>query len=331
MLGPEDIKRQSKNAYKQWATQWREQAKENGKWPMKSMVQFENIGIGKAVLCVANGYSVEVEIETIKAQQDKVDILCCDKSLGHLLRNGIKPTYCLVADANVNYEKYLKPYEAQLSDTILFLNVCANPKWADNGNWKDRFFFCNADVLGSEKEFGALSGCPNVVPAGTNVSNALVVMLTQSDNTGRRNFFGYDKILLIGFDYCWAPDGKYYAFDENAEGKANYMRHAYTLDHRGKICYSSQNLIFSAQWLATYVTSFKLPVIQCTDRTVFGLGRKRGILSEQMNYSFRPDDRDRAKRVIELRRKLSEQIKDFDTQILEMSRDHYYSYLRSLS
>lgn len=329
MISKDDIRRQSERAYGQWCKQWREHATINSKWPMKPMTDFEHVGIGRAVLCVGNGYSFEEEIETIKAYAKNVDIMCCDKSLGHLLANGIRPTYCNVADANVNYEKYLKPYEDQLSDTVLIMNVCANPLWAEKGNWKDRYFFCVMDVLKSEHEFTKISGCPNTMAAGTNVSNGMVIALTQSDNKGRRNFFGYDKILLIGFDYSWAEDGKYYSFDRDAGGKRNYMRHSYLMDMRGMPVYSSTNLIFSARWLDDYVKSFKLPVVQCTRRSVFTTG-KPSILSEQMQYSFRPENREKVKRVLELRKMVIQKKKEYEAELTQIGRDHHYSYIKSI-
>lgn len=329
-LSAEDVKNQSDRAYGQWKAQWREHAKIHSKWPMKSMADFENSGVGRAALCVGNGFSFEEEIETIKKFGDRVDIICCDKSLGRLLDHGIEPTFCLVADANVNYEKYLKPYEKKVGNTIFMGNVCANPAWAEKGNWKDRYFFAVMDVLKSEIEFCATSRCPNVMAAGTNVGNSLVIALTQCDNNGRRNYFGYDKILLIGFDFCWSPDGKYYAFDEDGGGKGNYMRHAYLLDRRGLPCYSSSNLIFSARWLDQYIRAYHLPVVQCTKRTVFGTG-KSGILSEQMQYRFRTEDGARIKRLLEIRKFALEQKKKADLELQQLGKDHYYSFLNSVS
>ena len=82
-MDDEAVRKQSESAYKQWSKQWREQSKYHSKHAMKSWDVFENIGIGKPVVCVANGWSTELEIETLKANQGNVDILCCDKSLGH--------------------------------------------------------------------------------------------------------------------------------------------------------------------------------------------------------------------------------------------------------
>src|SRR4051812_18336632 len=108
-MNPQLIKEQSNAAMKQWADQWREHCKIHSSFPQKGFDEYENIGVGKAVLCIANGYSLEENISTIQENQRNVDILACDKTLGHLIDHGIVPTYVLVCDANVDYEKYMAP------------------------------------------------------------------------------------------------------------------------------------------------------------------------------------------------------------------------------
>ncbi|MBK8260142.1 MAG: DUF115 domain-containing protein [Nannocystis sp.] len=328
-MNTEAIKQQSNAAYKQWAEQWRAHAREHSKFKQPTFEKFENIGVGRAVLCVANGYSFEEEIETIKLHQDKVDIMACDKTLGNLIDNGVTPTYCMVCDANVDAEKYLEKWKDKLSGTTLFINVCANPEWTKRGNWKEVVFFSNRDVIDSHLEFAKLSGCPNFIPAGTNVSNAMVILLTQSDNEGRQNVFGYDKILLIGFDYSWRFDGKYYAFDEDAGGKANYMRHVYTVTPNGNFCYTSGNLTFSMDWLKTYINAFKLPVVQCSADSLLALGGKAAKLSEQMQYSFKPEDRGPVKSAVKELREIKKRELELLTKINSIGRDHYWASYRS--
>lgn len=324
-MTPEEVKQQSENAYNQWCKQWREHASIHSKFPQRSIEDFTNIGIGRAVLCVANGRSFEDNIETIKANQNKVDIMCCDKTLGHLLNNGIAPTYCMVCDANVNYEKYLKPYENQLQNTILFINACGNPEWSKNGNWKHIYFFINKDILKSEQEFSKLSGCKNFIPAGTNVSNAMVVFLTQSDETGARNFFGYDKILLIGYDYSWTA-GKYYAFNPTGDGKDNYMRHINMINGMDEPCFTSGNLFFSLQWIDKYVKVYQLPVVQCSNHSIYS-GLKQGDLKQQMNYNFDTSDYDKVQEKIKIRENLLRNLGHIDQSLADISRKHSYNFL----
>lgn len=321
---------QSENAYNQWKEIWTTHAKYHSRFaPFKPMSDFMNIGVGKACLIVANGYSFEEHAEIIKAHANNVDILCCDKTLGHLLDMGIKPTYCLVADAMVDYEKYMKPYKDQLDGTILFMTITGNMKWSANGNWKDKYFVVNHDAIGTEKEFSAISGCNNLIAAGTNVSNAMVVLLTQSDNTGRKNFFGYDKMLLIGFDYSWLLDGKYYAFDETGNGKSNYMRHIYIVSTRGRHGFTSLNLHFSADWLRNYVINFKLPVVNCSPDSILSIPYT-GKLEQQMQYNFRPEDSAFVRAELEKRDKLAKEVQDINNRVLNIGTEHYYKFLATI-
>lgn len=322
-----DIINQSKAAYKQWGEQWRKQAKDHSKYQMKDIVAFQNIGVGKAILVIANGYSFEKELETIKKHQGNVDILCVDKCLKHCLENGITPTYVLVCDANVSYEKYMKPVQDKLSNTILFANVCANPEWAKHGNWKDIYFFVNKDVLKSEQEFAALSGCQNFIAAGTNVSNAAVVLLTQCDDRGPNNFFGYDKILLIGFDYSW--DESYYAFDRDGGGKKYYMKQAQAQDLRGNIVHTSPNLLFSAKWFEKYRTVFKLHIVQCSQDSIVP-STYRGSLEQQMQYRYKAEDAKEVCSLLEYRRELAAKIEIVNNKIRHIGNDHHQQILRTV-
>lgn len=325
MMNQSAIYKQSINAYNQWKHLWRANATFHKDFEMKSLDDFEFNGVGKACVLVANGYTYEKNIETLKKHQDNVDIIACDKTIGSLIDNGITPDYCIVCDASVNYEKYLKPWKDKLSNTVLFSNVCGNTEWTNIDGWKDRYFFINRDVLKSEVEFEKLSGCPNAIPAGTNVSNAMIVFMTQSDNDGRKNFFGYDKILLIGFDYCWMPDGNYYAFDKYGDGKSNYMRHCYVRANNGEYAYTSSNLLFSAQWGQKYITTFGLPAIQCGEESIL-TGRHLGKLEDHITYRFKPMDSISVKRLDKDRKKKEDEIKLIKKELSRISKEHYYSY-----
>lgn len=321
------ILEQSKSAYKQWSKQWREYAKYNSKNEMKDLLHFQNSGIGKAALLIANGYSFEENLDVIRENRSKVDIFCVDKSLIHCLENGIVPDFCLVCDANVSYEKYLEPVKDRLQDTVLAINVCANPKWADNGNWKDKYFFVNKDVLKSEKEFSELSGCKNIIPAATNVSNALIVFLTQCDERGANNYFGYDKILLIGYDYSWT-NKSYYAFDKDGGGKSNYMKMIYLPNLDGRICFTSNNLLFSAKWVDKYIKTFNLNVFQCSKSSIL-TGKRILNLKEQLQYQYKPEDAKFIQQAEKDRREAFAKIDRINKMIFNIGRDHYKQVIRT--
>jgi hypothetical protein len=325
-----DVVNQSKGAMKQWGNQWRDHAAKHALLaPHKPLTDFENIGIGKACLIVANGYSLEENIETVKALQANVDIMCCDKTLGHLLDHGITPTYCLVADANVDYEKYMKPWESQLENTILFSGVISNPLWTHNGNWKSKYFYVNFDAIRTELEFSKISGCNNFIPAGTNVSNAMLLMLTQCSNDKRQNFFGYDKYILIGFDFSWRGDGKYYAFDQSGLGKFNYLRHVYTKTRSGSSAFTSNNHLFSCRWLENYLQIFKLPVVSGSPETLIQ-GIPVGDLEKHMKYNYKRVDKTRTTDLIRQLSIYQAKIKKLNGELKNISMDHFISYLTTV-
>jgi len=293
-----------------------------------SFNEFGNVGVGKALVIVANGYSLEEEIEVLKKYKDNVDIMVCDKAMGHLFNHGITPNYVVVCDANVSYDKYMKPWEDKVSDSVLFINAAGNTKWS-RGTWKNRVLFCNEDSINSQIEFSQLSGCTNFLPAATNVSNQMLVLATQCTNKGRNNWFGYDKIVLLGYDYCWRPDGKYYAFCETGEGKKNYMRHSYVLDRDFRPAFSSSNLIFSAKWLDDYLRNFQLPVVVGSKSTILQNAPVKN-LEEQLQYSYRKEDQPVVIRLIEIRSRIMNELGMIDGQLNGIGQDHFLSFQQSI-
>jgi len=327
-MNSDEIRKQSENAYNQWAVKWREHCRAHSKFEMHPMNDLLMSGIGKTILCVANGYSFEEDIDIIRENQKDLDIMCCDKTLGSCIDNGVVPKYCMVCDAVVDHERYLKPWEDKLEGVTLLMNACGNPNWAENGNWKKIYFFVSRDILNSEEEFCKISGCPNKIPAGTNVSNAMVVILTQCDESGSRNFFGYDKILLTGFDYCWGHS-KYYAFDGLAGGKNNYMRHIYTANRRDEVCFTSNNLMFSARWLHKYVEVYKIPVVQCSGCSLLTLPHT-GDLKDHIGYTYKPSDYNIIIEAVKKKEELMNEIKKINCIMKETTRDHLNSFLASV-
>ncbi len=151
-------------------------------------------------------------------------------------------------------------------------------------------------------------------------------MLTQSNNDGRNNFFGYDKILLIGFDYSWEHDGNYYSFNKDGDGKHNYMRHVFLINQEGNYAFTSENLLFSAKWLDTYVKQFKLPVVQCSKKSIVSCA-KVAKFEEQIQYKYKCADSVLIKQAHARRRRLKAELEQQNQVIHKVGIDHYYNYL----
>lgn len=259
-LTEREVRQQSENAFEQWRETWDKNAKENGdlfKQNPTSMQDLLHIGAGKTLLCVAYAPGLDNHLETIKKYRENEawDIACVDKAFGVLVENGIIPEFCFVSDAGISYEKWLKPYEEASEQSILLACVTANTEYT--AKWKgEKFFYVNKDNIQTEKRYMAISGVTDVIPASSNVGNSVITFSTQA--------FGYDRYLLVGYDYCWGEDEKYYAQIDS--DKRYWMGHAFVIDNVGRFCKTSQNLMFSAKWLNDYYVAMAqigVPLVNC--------------------------------------------------------------------
>lgn len=314
VLSRKEVEAQSWSAYNQHKDKWRLHAQISKELGTRSLSELNDVGLGKVMVMVATGASLEKQMPLLKKYKDKIDIFTCDKSLGLLLDNDIKPNYVLVADANVSYEKYCEPWIEKTEDINLVTNACANPDWMRN--WRgDIFSFVNKDAINSEKEFIPLSGNSNIIPASSNVSNAMVVMATQCDERGPRNAWGYAKYLLVGYDYSWHYNGNYYAYTDCE--KRCYMNHMQKVDMNGDFVMTSNNLLFSAKWLYTYLTTFKLSVFNCSETglLVYNMSKlERELKSINCNY----EKIDRLKKIWKQRNKLIRQVKAIEVEVRDL-------------
>lgn len=254
-LKADEVLQQSKGAFAQWEKVWRENSKINGKVfreDPRTMTRKEILheGAGKTCLCVAYASSLEDNIETLQKYNDNdgYDIICVDKAFGELVKHGIKPKYVVLCDAGVSYKDWCEPYIDDTEDVILVSNINGNIEWSKN--WKGKInFFVNKDNIKSEEIFMKISGCPDLIPAGSNVGNSVVIFAT--------HILGYDEYLLLGYDHCWRDEDNYYAFNDSP--KRYWMKHINAIDMNGDFVYTSSNLFFSARWLSDYYRNFCIP------------------------------------------------------------------------
>lgn len=247
-LSKNEVLQQSKNAFGQWEKTWRKHSEVNGKIFQTRGVPHKEIvfdGIGKKCVCIAYAPSFEDKIEVLKENQKScVDILCVDKCLGKLVENDIYPKYVVIADAGIDYKTWCEPYIDKTENITLMANINANIEWTQN--WKGPIcFYVNKDNIQSEEIFSKISGCYDMIPAGSNVGNSVVIIASL--------LLRYDDIYLVGYDYCWGNEDNYYAFNDS--DKRYYMKHLQMVDAIGRLVNTSGNLHFSARWLTDFYTN----------------------------------------------------------------------------
>lgn len=271
LLSAEEIRFQSLSVWKSRGKTWVENALENAKLERKDARELEHSGIGKFMLLVGFGPSLENKIETIKAYRDRVDIICCDKAFGPLLEKGIKADFVFTADADIPF-KWIEPHIKKTEGVGLLCTPYANPVWTKC--WRGpKYFYVNQDAIGTEETFLKIMGNQvRVIPASSNVSNAMLVFWMDCSEKRNSNWGGYEKYFLVGYDYSWPAKGNYYAW-EYPVPKAHYMNHRTMLDRWRNIVFSSENLVFSCKWLTTYIETFRLPVVNCSGQGLLEINR----------------------------------------------------------
>jgi len=195
-----------------------------------------------------------------------------------LLEHGIKADYVMLCDCNIPFH-YIGDAIDETKDVKLICTPYANPKWVYH--WKgERYFFVSQDAIQTEKIFFDIFGKDMVmIPAGSNVSNTMLIYFARCDDFNRHNYSAYERYLLVGYDYSWKKDGNYYAW-VNPKPKRYYMNHRTVLDYKSDACFTSENLWFSARWLFSYITTFNLPVVNCSDRGVLDIPYKSTLEKE---------------------------------------------------
>lgn len=273
LLSSEEIRAQSRQVWGQFGESlWIPNAKKNALLKSRDLNELQHSGVGKTAVLCAMGASLEDNVETIKKHRDKVDVICCDKAFGPLYDHGIKADYVVVADAGIPF-RYIKDHIQYTDGVKLLATPYANTEWTHA--WKGPlYFYVNMDAIESERVFSAIIGKDTrIIPASSNVSNAMVVLWTNCEKKKNENWGGYEEYYLVGYDYSWLAKGNYYAWN-NPTPKRYYMNHRTLIDMAKNMVFTSENLLFSCKWLISYISTFDLPVVNCSMRGLLDIQKK---------------------------------------------------------
>lgn len=273
LLNYQQVRAQSNAVFNQFGESvWKPNAKFNAGLKRKDTSDLKNVGIGRVLVLAAMGESAEEALPTLKKYRDKCHIVVNDKSFGYFVDHGVIPDYVMLCDANIKFS-WIEKHIQHTESVKLICTPYANTEWTRA--WRgDRYFYVAEDAIGTEEIFLDIFGpSVRVIPAASNVSNAMLVFFLGSSNMANINWSGYDRYLLVGYDYSWRPSagenglktGKYYAF-EDPRPKRFYMNHRTVLDINRDWVHTSESLLFSVRWMTTYLQTFRPPVVNCSGR-----------------------------------------------------------------
>ncbi len=303
ILDYEDVRKQSQAVWNQFGeSKWIPYTQINNRLPnRRDPWELQGSGVGKFAVLAAMGASIEKHVDILKKYRDRFDLITCDKGFGMLLEHGLKADYVQLCDCNIQY-KWIEPYINETVGVKLLATTYANVEWTTK--WRGPIYlYTNKDALQSERKFLPIMGQPDlsklgftddslkigksfqrVIPAGSNVSNAMLIFMVGVDEELQTSFAGYEHFFLTGYDYSWKPfgdqftckTGNYYAF-ANPMPKRFYMNHRTMIDVNGDPIQTSENLLFSAKWLYSYITAYKLPVTNCSEAGILEIPNRKPL------------------------------------------------------
>lgn len=322
IVSKKEVEKQSNQVFNQFGNKWKLFASMNSKLTHENVHDLRNSGIGKFLVLAAMGESLEENVGFIKKYRDKIDVMTCDKGFGPLLERGVKADYVMICDCNILY-KWIKPWINKTDGVKLLSTLYASPRWTHR--WRGpRYYFVNKDAIQSQDIFNAYLKPKEIrnIPAGSNVSNAMLVFWTGSDELQNINWGGYEKYLLVGYDYSWRHRGNYYAWN-NPKPKRYYMNHKTIRDMVGDLCFTSENLMFSAKWAYSYITSHGLPVVNCSGRGLLDI-QQNNLENELKSISSNKDTAKETIKLFDLAKKAKEAY-DLAASNFHNSRRHLYA------
>ena len=279
-LSKDHIQTQSLLAFNAWKTLWIKNCKANKEKIKTSHKDFLGRFKGKRAFLFAYGPSFKANIEEFKAKyQSQPDIIvgCVDKAFRPLVALGVIPDYVLVADGSVDAGEWLSGISVEtLKKTILIANVYCSPAWPEmwckhnlehSILWylnKDNIECTKNNKCGTAEYFAPICGYNEIIEAGSNVGNSLVIFANK--------IFGSKELFLYAYDYCWRH-GEYYGVEAHQK---RYLTPSFrVVDNCKELAFSTMNMEFSAKWLDSYIIFV---------RRMYGVVTKnltgRGILRE---------------------------------------------------
>jgi len=162
--------------------------------------------------------------------------------------------------------------------TILIANVYCNPgwpsAWARNDSKERILWYLNKDNIactpnnkwGTAEYFAPIANYYEVIEAGSNVGNSLVIF--------SRKIFGCRTSYLFAYDYCWGH-GEYYGVETPAK---RYLVPSYNVvDNNNDLVFTTTNMEFSAGWLDQYIVhakqSYGVDIFNLTGRGILKQGK----------------------------------------------------------
>lgn len=217
----------SQNTGTVYSKMWLDNGKANKELVLKSgwASEFQGLHEGKATVMIGASPALKNQVGRIRELQNDPDFvligLTCN--LKYLLENGIKPHYCMIADADPKMVRFWETLDMSLTrDVTLIASVCTHPSMLEMWQGPIKFLAVYTSIYKLDKKlrkwYRPINGIGEFFPAISSQYNTGTAFAYQILQTKVIIFVGNE----LGFS---TPDVPYYVDREDVKDK--WKRTAY--------------------------------------------------------------------------------------------------------
>ncbi len=157
----------------------------------------------KAIILVGSSPSLKNDVKYLRDIDDVFRIVCANSALKFLLKNGVKPHYCICLDSDdIDIPKHL---DCDNKDITLLANTAMSPKALDK--WKGPVYFLPYYSIRKDLIIKIKNKLGKMIQGGGNSMSCALWIVSV--------IFNSKTIIFCGNEYCFDKVKNYYA-DKNA-------------------------------------------------------------------------------------------------------------------
>jgi hypothetical protein len=237
----------------------------------------QGAGKGKTVVMIGASPALNNQIEELRSlRYDKDFIFCCTNSnLDFLLKNRIKPDYCIVVDADKSTgEDWADLDMEKTKDIILLANIFACPE--NIKKWKGPLYFLSlqTDSKKFRKKMEKHYGPANGIGTGVGVAFPSLVASYNIMTAIAHIMFESAIILFVGNELSFNDDDSRYYVDRD-DPRDSHERYPHG-DIYGNKVYTTSVLLAVKYCLEAFLELLQGSAwfINCTEAGIFGITKR---------------------------------------------------------
>ncbi len=266
-----------------WYANSRANQKRERSWAAEDLL---DIGVDKTAVIIGGSPSLKTQLAALRQLRfdNRFILVAVSSVLRFLLKNGIRPHYCMVMEADSKIDRFFDGIE-DTSGITLISGLCVPPSILDawKGDIKLLALYTSIKKLDKElkKAYRPVNGCGVYFPALCSQFNTAVVMAYR--------VFGCRNIIMVGNELCFKTndmESRYYV--EGTDPKDSWERRPHP-DIYGNTVWTTYNFMALKMALEDYLQRLWVECVNHEGRApyffnaseggIFGVSKRHGNLS----------------------------------------------------